>query len=170
MEETANTLRLAISIDALVAIGTLLLIAIGLATLFLMVRANQKSDNAEFRKEMRESMSEFRSEMRESFAEMRADNAGFRSEMRESFAEMKSDNAEFRREMRESMSEFRSEVREYLSEMKSDNAQFRVEMRELANRVNGVELEQARINGAMSARRNDPVSEEPQESAEDAGS
>ena len=130
MEETANTLQLAISIDALVAIGTLLLIAIGLATLFLMVRANRKSDNAEFRREMRESMSEFRSEMRESFSEMRADNA------------------EFRREMRESISEFR------------------VEMRELANRVNAVELEQARINGAMSARRNDPVSEEPRESAE----
>ena len=141
MEETANTLQLAISIDALVAIGTMLLIAIGLATLFLMVRANKRSDNAEFRREMRESISEFR------------------SEMRESLSEMKTDNAEFRREMRESFSEFRSE-------MKADNAQFRVEMRELANRVNGVELEQARINGAMSARRNDPVSEEPQESAE----
>ena len=142
MEETANTLRLAISMDALVAIGTLLLIAIGLATLFLMVRANQKSDNAEFRREMRESISEFR------------------SEMRESLSEMKTDNAEFRREMRESFSEFRSE-------MKADNAQFRSEMRELANRVNGVELEQARINGAMSVRRNYPVSEEPQESAEE---
>ena len=155
MEETASTLRLAISVDALVAIGTLLLIAIGLATLFLMVRANKKSDNTEFRREMRESMSE-----------MKSDNAGFRSEMRESFSEMKADNAEFRREMRESFSEFRKEVREYLSEMKADNAEFRVEMRELANRVNGVELEQARINGAMSARRNDPVSEEPRESAE----
>ena len=106
-----------------------------------MVRANKKSDNAEFRREMRESISEFR------------------SEMRESLSEMKTDNAEFRREMRESFSEFRSE-------MKADNAQFRVEMRELANRVNGVELEQARINGAMSARRNDPVSEEPRESDE----
>lgn len=148
MEETANTLRLAISIDALVAIGTLLLIAIGLATLFLMVRANQKSDNAEFRAEMRESFSEFRKETRESLSEMKSDNAEFRRETRESFSEMKSDNAEFR------------------SEIRADNAQFRAEMRELAKRVNAVELEQARINGAMSARRNDPAGEEPQESAE----
>ena len=149
MEETANTLRLAISMDALVAIGTLLLIAIGLATLFLMVRANQKSDNAEFRREMRESLSEMRADNAEFRREMSESISEFRSEMRESLSEMKTDNAEFRREMRE-----------YISE-------FRVEMRELANRVNGVELEQARINGAMSARRNDPVSEEPQESAEE---
>ena len=97
-----ETVNWAMVLSVITAIGTFVLIAIGLATHFSMKRANKNAEDSEFMRRIHKAVDD-----------MKADNDAFRSEIRK-FAERVEGSVE-----------------------------------RLAQRVSAIELEQARINGAM---------------------
>ena len=143
--------------EALGSMGRIDVNVVILAITFAGIAIGFLALNASINSNINAATAEIRAEMQALRSETQADNAEVRAEIKALRSEVRAEIQALRSEMQANDAEIRAEIKALRSEMQANDAELRAEMQavreSLDSRLDGIEVEQARMSGELNVLR-----------------